>query len=182
MNTDRMFLEKYYRLAELLTSGAEEVVNKVKYFSDKPAEYLDSEYGEYCCYEEDDLDDLAADPGNLLGSYLWDILYGILNREHFIFRLDWRAFHKDIEFAVNSLLARRGLPAEDALLSEIDGKMPTWDALNIIASKLEPGGLTLAFADDGSDSFPVVIVQNYDLDELKRVSDEIGLSIKTHFA
>lgn len=182
MYIDPMYLGKFYRLAELLTSGSEEVVDKVKYYSDKPAEYLNSEYGEYCCYEEDDLDDLPHNPSDLINSYLWDVLYGILNTEHFIFRLDCRAFHKDIEFAVNSLLSRRGLPMEAALLSKIESKMPTWDVLNIIASKLECGGLALAFADDGSDSFPVVIVQNDDLQELKSISDEIGLSIKTHFA
>lgn len=181
MVTEHMYFEHFFRLIDLLVSGSTEIIEKIKYYSHNPGEYLASEYGEYCSYEEEDLDDLPGHPNYLINTYLWDILFGILSVENYIYKIDLRTSHENIKYAVNSLLSRKGLPDIKIEWSQIDSHLPSWDVLNFISAKLDPEELKLACIDDGSDSFILILVNKDDFKKLVDTTGILGLKIKTHF-
>jgi hypothetical protein len=181
MITEELYLEKFLQLAKLLTSNSNEIVEKIKFFVANPAEYLTSVYGEYSSFEEDDLDNLVGYPKMLIDNYLWDILYGILSSEKYLIRLDLRTSQENIVWAINSLLIKLGLLKMEISKFKLESSLPSWEVLNRIKVILQNEDLSLAFINDGTDSFPLILINKTDFPELVDTAAEIGLEIKTHF-
>jgi len=69
---------QFLRLLHILTTGSPDIVEKAEYYLDRPLEYLQSEYGEYCTYEEEDVEVLQEEAAFMDKTYLSDLLTGLL--------------------------------------------------------------------------------------------------------
>jgi hypothetical protein len=120
-------------------------------------------------------------PNSLANTYLWDILYGILTVEKYLIRLDWRASRESIGWAVNNLLGKRGIPQMYVSDFQAETCIHGGETLNRIAEMLKKQDLILAFIDDGSDSFPLILADKNDFNEISDIAAELELEIKTYF-
>jgi hypothetical protein len=173
--------ESLIQLIGFIASDARPAAEARSYF-ENPEEFVESEYGEFCSYGEDETEDLLEDGEYLNGAYLWDVFEGILRTGKYMFRLDWRASFEDIKHAVASLLSSRGLAGYDPPWNQIEKGRPSYDILNFAAEYLYKKGLTLAYLNDGSDSFPVVLIKNDDFRNFMNLAEEIGAKAETHFS
>jgi hypothetical protein len=155
---------------------------EARFYFENPEEFVQSEYGEYCSYGEDETEDLLEDGEYLNGAYLWDVFEGILRTGKYMFRLDWRASFEDIKHAVTSLLSSRGITGYDPPWNQIEKGLPSLDILNFAAEDLNRKGLALVYLNDGSDSFPVVLIKKDDFKDFANIAEKIGIKAETHFS
>lgn len=57
MIKEQMCFSEFFQFINLLVSGSTDAIEKIRFYTYNPVEYLTNEYGEYCSYEEDDLFD-----------------------------------------------------------------------------------------------------------------------------
>lgn len=159
---------QFLRLLHILTTGSPDIVEKAEYYLDRPLEYLQSEYGEYCTYEEEDVEVLQEEAAFMDKTYLSDLLTGLLQKEKLLMRLDRRASVYDIRLAVDSLLARKHIAPVSRMWENIARSgAKTADMLSAVSAKLNaagPEGTRLIWLYDGSDSFLVGIVRESDFE------------------
>lgn len=167
-----------FRLISKLTLNSEEVLKKFRFYLDHPMKYLESRYRDYCSFDEDELEEMVADT-DLKTRFAADAMEGILRVEKFMWKVDHRESLDGMEYAINSLLARKGYPGIDWQF-ERKG-MTSYDFLNTAGGILDGRGLKLVFIDDGSDSFPLIIVDKKDFEEIDDLAGQWGITIKKHF-
>lgn len=168
-----------YRLIAKLTSGSQEILEQFDFYMKHPMEYVQSIYRDYLSYDEDEVEELLEDI-EFKATFPGDVMIGLLSVERFMWKVDHRESLSEIEYVVNSLLVRKGFP-ELSLNIEKKG-LTSYAYLNAISEALEDLGLKLAFLDDGSDGFPLIITNKKDFDEINVLASQLGMPIKTYFA
>lgn len=174
--------DNLFQLINKLT-GSKDILDKLRLYLNDPQRYIESDYRDYCSFDEDELEELVDDEDFRKRTFPSDVVTGLLTVERFMWRVDWRESLQGIEYAIDSLLERKGLSGLNRRWGE-NRKMgiKSYEYLNAIGCQLDDEGLKLAFIDDGSDSFPLIIVHKNEFEEISDLAESLGVDIKTKFA
>ncbi|MNZ43858.1 hypothetical protein D3C78_614710 [compost metagenome] len=113
----------------------------------------------------------------------WIALVDVLLENDLAFEIDWKETGIYVCDVVDELIHRKKLPTFDWEKYEDEeyNEMPSDQFLNEIANELRKVNLTLAHLDIDSDCYVLIVVPAAEWDEIKRWSEEAGVTVSNRF-
>ncbi|MED0673780.1 hypothetical protein P4S95_26865 [Aneurinibacillus aneurinilyticus] len=161
-------------LVQKLSCDAEEqIFSEVSLAIEKPETYFEK--------FKDRLDERGID--SPIDQLAWISLVDALLDHDLAFELDWKETGLYICDVVDELLDRKKMVSmnwEEFEDGEFD-ELPTSQYLNEVSKKLREKGISLACLDIESDCYVLITVPSSDIDEIKKLAQEVGCRIQDSF-
>jgi hypothetical protein len=107
------------------------------------------------------------------GADPWEILLDIGQLHQWVFEVDWRESYEDIVAGIQELKPATDLQVNWEQLADIDPESELNSFMQALGSALQLQGEILVILDKESDSFPFTLIQEQDLVEVQRLSEEV---------